>query len=207
MPKFPPPPPVPELALVAPDRVVVPAGTELWRIYLRGGAHPTLWNMMRSFGPTSGRFDPHRPPARDQERRVLYCAEHGPTCLAEVFQDTRIIDRRARDPWLVAFRLERDVTLLDLCGTWPTRAGASMAINTGPRARAREWARAIHSAYEQVEGVRYPSSMCGNRASVALWERGETALPDVPVFHRPLVDPGLLTPLKNAAAELGYGLI
>ena len=38
-------------------------------------------------------------------------------------------------------------------------------------------------------------------------ERGADALPEAPIFHRPLLDPGLLTPLKNAAADLGYGLL
>lgn len=137
---------------------------------------------------------------------IFYCAEHGPTCLAEVFQDVRVIDRSARDPWLVGFSLVRDVALLDLTGTWPTRAGASMAINSGPRPRAQRWSQAIYEAYPDLEGIYYPSSMHANRPAIALYERALTALPRAPVFHRPLADPALLSVLRHAARELGYGL-
>lgn len=137
---------------------------------------------------------------------IFYCAGHGPTCLAEVFQDVRVIDRSARDPWLVGFSLARDVALLDLTGTWPTRAGASMAINAGPRPRAQRWSQAIYEAYPDLEGIYYPSSMNANRPAIALYERALTALPRAPVFHRPLRDPALLSVLRHVAQDLGYGL-
>jgi hypothetical protein len=205
--KFPEPPAAADLAAIAAEIRTLASGTELWRIYFRGGAHPTLWNGLRAFGPTPrGRFDHHLPPPRPQRRRVLYAAEHGPTCLAEVFQDTRVIDRAGRDPWLVAFALRAELRLLDLTAAWPTRAGASMAISSGPRSRAQRWSRAIYAAYPEVQGIYFPSSMHGNRPAVALYERAATALPRAPSFHRPLLDPALLPVLERAAHELGYGL-
>jgi hypothetical protein len=159
------------------------------------------------FGPLSSRFDPHLPPPHLQDRGILYGAVQGPTCLAEVFQDTRVIDRTAKDPWLAGFALQRPITLLDLSGSWPTRAGASMAINTGPRPRAQRWSRTIYEAHPAAQGLHYPSSMHGNLAAVALYERSLPALPPVPVFHRPLRDPALLPVLKRVARDLGYGLV
>jgi len=129
------------------------------------------------------------------------------TCLAEVFQIPRSIDRRADEPWLVGFELTRDVKLLDLSGLWPTKAGASMKINSGDRPRAQRWSRQIHGAYPKVEGIYYPSSMHANQPAVALYERAVTSIPVSPLFHRALADPLLLLALKNAAADLGYGLI
>jgi len=205
--KFPEPLDVATLATVPADLTTLPAGTELWRLYARGGRHPVLWDTFRSFGPTLSRFDHHFEPPSVQSRAVLYCASAGPTCLAEAFQDTRTIDRTARDPWLVAFETVAPLQLLDLCGSWPTRAGASQAIASGQRARAQRWARVIYEAYPDLVGVIYPSSMSGGQACIAIWERGEDTLPPSPVFHRPLLDPALLTPLRNAAADLGYGLV
>jgi RES domain-containing protein len=205
--KFPEPPPAAILAKTAPEILRVPAGTTLWRLYFRGGRHPTFWNTFRSFGPIGSRFDHQLPPPRLQERTILYCASEGPTCLAEVFQETRVIDRSARDPWLAAFKLIQPLTLLDLTGSWPTRAGASMAISTGPRPRAQRWAQAIYEAYRDVQGIHYPSSMHANRPAVALWERGAEALPPMPVFHRPLLDPALLPVLSRVAHDIGYGLV
>lgn len=140
-------------------------------------------------------------------RRILYAAAEGPTCLTEVFQDSRIIDRAARDPWFVGFQIQQPVTLLDLTGVWPTRAGASMALNTGSRPRAQRWSRAIYEAYPAVQGLYYPSSMHSNRPSVALYERGASAMPPTPIFHRPLIDPDLLSVLVRVAKDIGYGLV
>lgn len=207
MAKFPEPPSVAELRRRTPEIHSLPAASLLWRLYFRGGAHPTLWSRFRTFGPTRGRFDPHLPPPRIQLRAVLYCALHGPTTFAEVFQETRVIDRRRGEPWLVAFELSRAVQLLDLTGTFATRAGASMTIATGPRSRAQRWARAFHRAYPHIEGIVYASSMYANRDTFALWEDAQDALPPQPRFHRPLSDPALLTPLRHIAHELGYGLV
>ena len=207
MPKFPKPPPVARLARIRPDIRTLSAGSQLWRVYFQGGRYPTFWDAFRSYGPTSSRFDHHLPPPKTQQRSLLYGALAGPTCLAEVFQQTRVIDRSAANPWLVGFDLARSLDLLDLTGTWPTRAGASMAISTGPRPRARLWARAIYDAYPNLEGLYYPSSMHANRPSVALFERAVGAMPTTPVIHRALLDPALLSALRQAAGSLGYGLV
>jgi len=101
-------------------------------------------------GPTDSRFDHHTPPKRIQERAIIYVAENGPTCFAERFQAIRRINRTLDHPWLVAFRTVTDLTLLDLCGNWPTRAGGSQEINTGRHTTSRGWSRAIYTAYAHV---------------------------------------------------------
>jgi RES domain len=208
MPKFPEPPTVSVLRTIEPDLRQLVQGTRLWRMYFRAGRYPSVWYEFRRFGPLStARFDHHEPDAAGhpwaQERAILYAALQGPTCMAEVFQSTRIIDRYARSPWLVAFTTTRDLVLLDLCRTFPTRAGASMAINTGPRPRAQRWARAFYEAYE-IDGVIYPSSMYGNEPAVALFECSQNALPRTPGFHRALADPALQRRLVATAREIRY---
>lgn len=204
MPKFPEPP----ARLTAPPVVqTLSAGHRLWRIYFTGGAYPATWNGFRFFGPTSSRFDHQTDPPRVQTRGILYAAAHPVTCLAEVFQATRLIDRSSGAPWLVGFDLAHDVELLDLTGVWPTRAGASMAINTGPRPRARRWSRSIYATYTTLTGLSYPSSMHATAPSVALFERARSALPNAPVFNRALADPALAARLGTAAATLGYRLV
>jgi hypothetical protein len=131
----------------------------------------------------------------------------GITPLAEVFQDTRVIDRAARSPWLVAYELDADLALLDLTGTYPTRAGASMLINCGSRPRARAWSRAFYEAYPKIQGLHYASCMHENRPSLALYERAEAAIPAQPSFHRALSDQALRLMLRNAAVKLNYLLL
>jgi len=204
MPKFPNPP----SPLTTPaSTTTLASGTRLWRVYPAGGPHPVAWRDFRFFGPTNSRFDHHDPPATTQVKGILYAGRNPTTCLAEFFQATRIIDRSSGAPWLVAFDTIRATPLLDLTGTWATRAGASMAINSGPRPRARRWSRAIYAAYPAVEGLLYGSSMHANQPSVALYERAQSALPAAPVFHRALSDPALLPRLNAAAGMLGYGLV
>jgi hypothetical protein len=97
--------------------------------------------------------------------------------------------------------------LLDLAGTWPTRAGASQAISSGPRDRARAWARAVFAAYDDVDGLWYRSSMDAGKPAVCLWERARDAMPARPRSNLPLDTPGLLLPLTRAARPLGYRVI
>ena len=213
MPKFPDPPAAEALSAIAPVIKVLAAATPLARVYFTGGEYPTRWNAFRRFGPTNARFDHHlvntEGQAWAQERAVMYCAPAAPTCFAEVFQETRAIHRTRRSPWLAVFALEREVQLLDLTGTFPTRVGASMAINTGQRARARRWAAAFYEAYPKLSGLYYPSSMHGNAAAIALTDRAEraTCMPPFPRFNRALADDVLLDVLKHTARDLGYGLL
>ncbi|MGH7534109.1 MAG: hypothetical protein ACREMG_00845, partial [Gemmatimonadales bacterium] len=92
-------------------------------------------------------------------------------------------------------------------GKWPTRAGASMVINSGPRPRARRWSQRIYQAYPDVEGVWYASAMDGNRPVVALYERGRDAMPRRPAFHRALADPALDAIVLRAAERFNFGVI
>jgi RES domain-containing protein len=203
--KFPWPPPAAELAAVTPDVHTLRAGALVTRIYARGGPHPVRWNEFRAVGPLAGgRFDPHEPDAR---RGVLYGAPALATAVAEVFQDTRLVDRALDDRWVAGFRFTRAVRLLDLTGDWPTRAGASQAMSSGPRTRAQAWAREIHAAYPKIEGVWYPSSMHGGHPAVALWERAASALPAEPDVDVPLAHAGLMPDLARIASRLGYLLL
>ena len=208
MAKLPAPPSVGQLRRISPDLKRLVAGTELWRLHFRAGTHPMAWSEFRAYGPLDGvRFDHHDPPPHMQHRKILYAATAWKTCIAEVFQERRTIDRTLREPWLVGFALAADVILLDLTGNWPTAAGASMAINSGPRPRARLWSRAIYDAYPQVQGLWYASSMNANQPAVALYERAEACLASAPFYHRPLADPGFDRQLRNAAYALGYRLV
>jgi len=126
-----------------------------------------------------------------------------------VFQDTRRIDRAYQAPWLVVFRTVEALELLDLRGDFATRMGASMAIHSGSRARARGWARDLYRAFPEVQGILYAASMHGGAPAIAVNERAleqGPLFPAHPEFHRALADDVLLDPLKHAAAALGYAL-
>jgi hypothetical protein len=191
-------------------------GTTIYRVYRAGGTFPSAWNAMRTFGPTTARFDPHQDPPHDQKRAVLYAAGSLATALVEAFSATRVIERRRDDPWLAGFALAEPVRLLDLAGEWPTRAGASQAISTGRRDVARLWAQAIYEEYD-VHGILYPSSMSGRRRrrddpamhglAFALFDRATQALPAHPLMHLPLSHPGLDAALGEVAERYGYGLV
>jgi len=207
MPKLPEPPPVAELVRIGSDVYAVPAKTRLWRIYFRGGDHPVRWSDFRAFGPTNSRFDHHLLPKAVQDRKILYASQHGETAFAEVFQDGRVIDRFRNQPWLVAFDVVSAINLLDLTGNWPTRAGASMTINSGPRPRARQWSQHIYAAYPDISGLWYASSMDANRPAIALYERAEHTMPDRPVFNRSLADGALASMIVRAAKRFGYSVL
>jgi hypothetical protein len=195
------------------DVVAVAPFTALARIYRAGGDHPARWDEFREHGPVaSARFDPHPPtpdgrPRRDPAAAVLYAAASLQTCVAEVFQAARVVDRLTGRPHLSVWRPARTLRLLDLAGTWPTRAGASQAISSGPRQRARAWARAIRSARPDLDGLWYRSAMDAGEPAVCLWTPARGALPAAPLVNRELVSPALELPLGRAARAVGYRLL
>jgi len=108
---------------------------------------------------------------------------------------------------LILFSLTREVPLLDLVGLWPTRAGASTAIHSGPRPRSQAWARAVYEAFPRLEGVLYCSSMNANQPAIALFERALSALPPLPTSNDPLSNPLLRALLLRYATRLGFRLL
>jgi hypothetical protein len=212
MAKFPNSPGASALAEITPTLITLPAGSALARVYYTSSAHPLAWNQFRSFGPLNFRWDHHLPTVagepREQGPTVYYAAANAVTCLAEVFQATRRIDRVYQAPWLVIFNTLRALSLLDLTGDFATRMGASMAIHSGSRGRARGWAQDLYEAFADAEGLVCASSMPGGAPAFALNERAlrATLFPPHPEFHRALADDVLLDPLKHAAQALGYAL-
>jgi hypothetical protein len=200
------------LASLTPAISELGAGTTLARVYYSRGNHPQVWNQFRYFGPLNSRWDHHSLSAggspEKQPRGVYYAARDAKTCLAEVFQTTRRIDRVFQGPWLVAFETQATLKLLDLSGDFATRMGASMAIHTGSRGRARGWARDLYDAYPEVQGILYTASMAGGAPAMAFNERALKVpfFPAHPLFHRSLSDDVLFDPLKHAAKALGYAL-
>jgi hypothetical protein len=208
--KLPEPPGVGALRSIEAETIELPADSLLARIYFTAGPHPSRWNQFRGFGPTAARWDHHLPDARaapaEQRRAVLYCAPDVDTCVAEVFQATRRIDRTRNAPILAVFALREPVVLLDLRGTFATTIGASTAIHSGPRSRARAWARELYEAYPDLQGVHYGSSMNGHAPAIVLNERAQHALSEQPQFHRDLNDDMLVDVLQRIALHLSYGL-
>jgi len=205
------------------DVRLLPAGTDIVRIYSAGGTHPTTWNTFRAHGPTGCRFDHQTRPAREHPtRRIIYAAPtvSGPdgkvypsmkACLAECFRDSGTIDVNHNDPYLVVFVIQRDLELLDLGESdWVTRAGGNGAISSGMRSRSRDWARAIYRRYAEsdgIDGLFYPSSNIPVARSVALWESAELSLPTHPDLNEPLRHAGLRAALEQYASELGLDLL
>lgn len=214
MAKFPGPPVVGVLRARSPVTTLLQAGTTVTRLLFAGGSYPTTWDTFRYYGPTTNRFDPHLPDgqgrAQVQERGIMYLAigpKAIPTCLAEVFQATRLIDRHHRDPVLAGFVTQAPLTLLDLTGPFATAIGASMAIHRGPRPRARRWAQQLYTAYPEIDGLSYCSPMNGNAPAVALFERGARVIPPRPVFHRELRDAVLASILTETGQLIGYQVV
>lgn len=210
--KFPNSPGLAALARLRPATTLIPSSTRLARVYYAAGRHPKAWNAFRHFGPVNARWDHHlvnsNGEPQTQDRGIYYAARDAKTCLAEVFQHSRRIDRVFQAPWLAVFETVSPLLVVDLTGDFTTRMGASMAIHSGSRERARGWARDLCVAFEDIQGIQYASSMNGGAPALALNERALklSLFAAHPLFHRALADDVMLDPLKHAAQALGYAL-
>lgn len=206
--KLPPNPKWDRLTQLRPTIKYLPPGN-LFRVYFASGQYPTRWHEFRFFGPIDARFDHHQTHqgyrSTTPSRGIFYCSETVSTCIAEVFQSSRAIDPNTDLPFLVAFSTNRTLKLLDLTGTFPLKAGASHAINSGPREFCRNWSRGFYEAYEEIEGLYFRSSMTGAIA-LALYERVMIDPPfeSVPIFHKQLSDQLMREPLSEVCEDIGY---
>jgi hypothetical protein len=199
--------------LRAEDVVALPTSTRLVRVFVAAGAHQQRWNTFRHTGPLPhARFDPQPPAAGGgvvtaPEHGVLYFGLSVRTSVAEVFQSTSIVDRTTRRPHLAVCQPARPLRLLDLCGLFPTRAGASQEISSGTKNVTQAWARAIRAAFPDLDGLWYRSSMDSGNPAVCLWDPpAGGGLPVSPEVLLPLDYPGLDLPLARICDSLNYVL-
>lgn len=175
----------------------------LWRVHQPRGNHPLAWNQLRRFGPLrSARFDYWFGEQAPQEGGVGYFGFDVAACLAEVFQARRRIDALSSQHHLTAFTPTRELSLLDLRTDYPVKVGASHSINSGPKRRCREWARALRSAHPDLDGFAYIG--LAGRDCVVLFETAQDAFPTAPEMTRALSDRGLAERLADAADQIGY---
>lgn len=197
-----------DLASRSPDWYHEPTDLPLWTIAAGSGRFARPFGEMRTYGPRrTARFDPHpEPPGAASGELVLYAARDLPTVIAERYQRRRAVDlSEAARPVVYSWFATRALRLLDLTGPGALRLGASHAINTGPRAVCRSWARALRSAWPEADGLRYSSSMTG-RECLALWAPAIDSFPPAPSFALPmdLSSREWQALIQGACAELGY---
>lgn len=196
-----------------------PAGATFGRLYFAGGEHPGTWNAFRSFGPVATmRFDHHVRPVRPHDdRSISYVAPSAmrrgrsndplETCLAEVFASTGVVELSRAEPWFTLWSAERTLRVLDVVDCrWITRAGGNAAISSGSHRQSQLWAKAIHAAYPDVEGIYYECATVPMRRSVTLFERADDALPTAPRLNVPLNHPGLRAAVKRITHALDMKL-
>lgn len=191
---------------------VRPFRDPLWRVFRTTGRHPVRWNELRRFGPVPGmRFDPHPPPARlHRDIGVLYAATRPVTAFAEVFESTRVIDRRAGGATIASWTPTRTLELLDLTSKWPVRNGAAASLQMmDEKSVTQAWARRIFEQLgHSVDGLHHLSSVT-NEPVVTLFPRVEAvhAFPVRPDFVTMLDAPAADVLVAQAVARLGYGVV
>jgi hypothetical protein len=211
--RLPGPPPTAELRTIGirdDEYRLVPTTQLWWRVHRTAGDHVLAWNAFREHGPHL-RFDPHPPPAQHHDGiGVWYGANEPRPALAEAFQADRTIDRFRGDPYLTALRFTRPLQLLDLAtdstGSWPTRAGGTFALSTGPHSITQRWARRITDAFPDLHGLRYNSRFAG-QPCIALFTPAAAMMPARPALSIPLSHPGVSLRIADAATRLGYLVI
>ena len=204
--------PPPGAGLRRPTFRILRTGTALVRLF-----DPTRYgtqSLTFTHNGPRGRFDHHRPPPSgrgptwdDPERGVYYAAETLSCCLAEVFGDTRLIDRpqmRVAMPTLT-----RDLRLLDLCGVAAMRAGTIAALSgEGDRTLTQAWSRCFYEepALLSCDGLAYRGAH-NAQVAFALYERAQDGLqcPSGQVID--LRDPQLRPELLRIALRHGMDVL
>ncbi|MEO7715597.1 MAG: RES family NAD+ phosphorylase [Capsulimonas sp.] len=197
--------PPPGFGLRQPVIRTLSVGARLVRIY-----DPTQHNTQPltfvQYGPRN-RFDHHRPigssPWNDPDRGIYYAAKAFSCCIAEIFGDTRIIDRphlRVAMP-----SVTRKLRLLDLRGAAAMGAGTIAALSGhGDRALTQAWSRYFYEepSLAACDGLLYHGAH-NAQVAYALYERARDGLTCSPGDVCDLNEPWLRPELLRIALEHG----
>lgn len=201
--------PLPPATLTIGPSDIVPYTGFLYRVYPTEGDHPQDWDELREYGPIPGmRFDPHPPPTGDHPGvGVMYTALAPSTALAEVYQDSHIIDRTLKGNALVTWEVTRPLELLDLTQHWPVRNHGAAAMQMGDKEHTPAWAHAIHTQFgHRIDGLFHRSSV-DNQPMITLFERSKDSFPDRPDFNELLTDPACDPVILKACTTLNYASV
>jgi hypothetical protein len=133
----------------------------------------------------------------------MYLAADLASALAEVYQDSRIINPTTNHAYLTGFAPTRGLRLLDL--TWRLAA----ARRGVPRRQRRtqgphlDLGAALRRRWPDADGLLSLSSMNGGTLAT-LWNPARSSLPDRPDFSEALAQPGVRDHLEAAARRIGY---
>lgn len=183
---------------------ILQARPTLWRIHRTQGSHVIAWNGFRTFGPVAARYDPQAEPRGNHPGDgVSYTALELKTAAAEVYQTSRRIDTTTDAPYATSWTPTRPLQLLDLTGDWALFNGASASLAQASRPTCRNWSRAIHQTWPDLDGLWAPSTMTG-QPMVVLYEPATSAMPDFPAFSEPLSVAVVWSVLAQIATTIGY---
>lgn len=168
------------------------------------------WNALRRWGPAANcRWEPHPEPAADHPGEgVMHIAVDLATAVVETYQETRRIDPYTGSPRATSWTPTRPLRLLNLTDDWCLRNGASASLTSAPQSTCRAWARAIHTAWPDLDGL-WTQSILTGRANITLWAPAAETFPALPAFSERLADDLLwdrLDQLARRYSNAGYRL-
>lgn len=200
--------PTPPSPLVADARHWVSWSRPLWRLHEHKAGRPG-WNELRHYGPVDGqRFDPHEPPTGARKSQgVQYVAGTALVALTETFQRTRLIPVHNAALWLYGWTPVRSLRLLDIRSDFGASNGASAAFNAADKATTRDWARAAHRQWTDIDGLLYTAKVSGGDA-IALFTNAarDPVWPNHPEYARALTDPAARSDLEAVTSQVYWAL-
>nr|WP_271211151.1 RES domain-containing protein [Rhodococcus wratislaviensis]GLK36916.1 hypothetical protein GCM10017611_37750 [Rhodococcus wratislaviensis] len=85
-------------------------------------------------------------------------------------------------------------------------SGCNHSVDSGPHSPSQTWARTIHRAYPNLDGIAYRGRFAG-KLCVALFEHTANAFPTNPALSLPIFHLGLARRIDSAAMKLEYRVI
>lgn len=197
------PPPDPR-GRVEPIHLLLPAATDLFRIYDPGAPHgPRDSTAFRWYGPFA-RFDHHRGTGSRERRGIWYAGLTLSCAVVEAF-DIGVVTPGTKH--LARLRTTGELLLLDLRGPAAMRAGTVAAISAGDHSLSQLWSRYFWEhpeIYGELDGLVYLSAHNGELA-IALYERSRGGVELPRGQDAALTDPVVFAAVRRAA--LDHGLV
>jgi hypothetical protein len=142
---------------------------------------------------------------------VQYVGASALIALTETFQRTTLIPVHDPSLWLFSWQPVRALRLLDVRYEFGAVNGAAAVFSGADKSIVRQWARAAHQQWPDMDGIIYNSKVVGG-SSIALFTHAEVepVWPANPLYARALSDPAgrplLQTVADRVNWQLDYGI-
>lgn len=105
-------------------------------------------------------------------------------------------------PHIIVLEAKAETMLLELSAEWLVKIGGTSSMALGSKTITRQWARAFHTQWPNLDGITAGSAVVPSRKIVSIWNT--KVIPPSPLLAEALNSPVITNDITAMAATSGF---